>query len=145
VNTPKSKIIVGNFGHQPTQPLALSGFQITLGATQNNFVSAALTSLDNQPIQQSSKVLLTLDGNFANTDFTWNPDHSVQYWGHTPLLAEGIPATIQITTDKTAVTVYALDATGARKNVVPSQLQNHQLSFSVDSKQKTVWYEISAS
>jgi len=144
VNTPKSKIIIGDFGHQPTQPLSLPGFQITLGATQNNFAAATLTSLDNQPIQQSSKVLLTLDGNFANTDFTWNPDHSVQYWGHTPLLAEGIPATIQITTDKPAVTVYALDATGARKNIVPSQLQDHQLSFSVDGKQKTVWYEISA-
>ena len=144
VDTPKSKIIIGDFGHQPTQPLSLPGFQITLGATQNNFVAAALTSLDNLPIQQSSKVLLTLDGNFANTDFTWNPDHSVQYWGHAPLLAEGIPAAIQIMTDKPAVTVYALDATGARKNIVPSHLQNHQLSFSVDSKQKTVWYEISS-
>jgi hypothetical protein len=104
-----------------------------------------LTALDNQPIQTSSKVLLTLAGNFTNTDFTWNPNYSVQYWGHAPLLAEGISATIQIVTDKSAVTVYTLDATGARKSTVPSQLQNHQLSFGVDGKQKTVWYEICAS
>jgi hypothetical protein len=143
VNTPASKIIIGDFDHAPSQPISIPGFQIMPGETQNNFVAATLTALDNQPIQTSSKVLLTLAGNFTNTDFTWNPNYSVQYWGHAPLLAEGVSATIQIATDKSAVTVYALDATGARKNVVPSQLQNHQLSFSVNRKQQTVWYEIS--
>jgi hypothetical protein len=143
VNTPASKIIIGAFDHPPSQPLAIPGFQLSLGQTQNNFIAATLTALDNQPIQQSSKVLLTLAGNFTNTDFTWNSDHSVQYWGHAPMLAEGIPATVQIATDKPAVAVYALDATGKRKNSVPSHLENHQVIFTVDSGQKTIWYEIS--
>ncbi len=143
VNTAASKIIIADFDHAPSQPVSVPGFQILPGETQNNFVAATLTAMDNQPIRTSSKVLLTLAGNFTNTDFTWNPNYSVQYWGHAPQLAEGIPASVQIATDKTAVTVYALDATGARKGIVPSQLRNSQVSFSVDRNQKTVWYEIS--
>src|SRR5690606_998527 len=143
VDTPASKIIVGKFDHTPTSPLLVPGFRLSPGATTDHFVNATLTALDNQPIDRSAKVLLTLAGMFTNTDFAWNDDKSVRYWGQPPMLAEAVAANVTIARNKPNATVYALDATGKRMHIIPSRLENGQLTFSVSNNTKTIWYEIS--
>jgi len=77
----------------------------------------------------------------------WNTDHTSvgDNWGTGPTVATGVTASISIHTLVTAATVYALDGTGKRLGVVPSRLFGSELTFQIEPKYSTIWYEVEAS
>jgi len=75
----------------------------------------------------------------------WNADRTSvgDQWGHGPILAEGIPATVVLKTDGTpGRQVWALNAAGKRTMEVPAISANGSLTFTVGPQFKTLWYEI---
>ncbi|MDQ3814341.1 MAG: hypothetical protein M3347_10370, partial [Armatimonadota bacterium] len=143
VNAPRAKAAIGFLGGQWTD---LGGFVVEMEKTPRNFVTLALTAMDNQPIAQSKSLLLTALSNVENKGMGWNADRTSvsDQWGTGPTLAEGIPATIHLRTSASKATVYALDGRGKRLKPVPAQLKNNRLTFRIGPTYKTLWYEIAA-
>ena len=128
----------------------VGGQTVTLGqntlafpAFGNNFAAMTLTAMDEKPITQSRRLLLTLAGKVENQDMGWNADRTSvgSQWGHGPTVAEGIPATVTLKTTA-ARHVWALDGAGKRVGDVPASYANGSLTFTVGPQFKTLWYEI---
>ena len=125
--------------------VTLGDSTLTFPAFGNNFAAMTLTAMDQKPLNQSRHVLLTLVGKVENTGMVWNADRTSisDQWGHGPILAEGIPATVVLKTDGTpGRQVWALDATGKRSMAVSVTAAKGSLNFTVGPQFKTLWYEI---
>jgi hypothetical protein len=143
VNSPRAKAAIGFLGGGWTQ---LGELVVTMDKTTRNFVTLALTPRDNRPVLQSRSLLLTALSNVENTGMGWNETRTSvgDQWGTGPALAEGIPANVQLKLAASRASVYALDATGKRTQLVPSQMRNNVLSFRIEPRFQTLWYEIAA-
>lgn len=139
-----SKLLVGFLGGQA---LSLPGFKVDTAETDRNFAAITLTAMDTKPIDHSFSLLLTAVSQVENTGMRWNTDHTSvgDNWGTGPTVATGVTASISIHTLVTAATVYALDGTGKRLGVVPSRLFGSELTFQIEPKYSTIWYEVEAS
>jgi hypothetical protein len=144
LDTPRSKAVVSVHPAQNSAPFSLNGWQLEIGETRHHFAVASLTSLDDLPIETSARVLLTLAGSFENSGMQWNEarDSVGTNWGSAPVLAEAVPAQVRLKTTRQNAKVWALDATGARLELVPASWENGELRFAVTENAKTVWYEI---
>ncbi len=133
--------LVGYVGGQTT---TLGQNIFTFPAFGNNFAAGTLTAMDQKPVPQSRRLLLTLVGKVENQGMVWNAARTSvgDQWGHGPTLAEGIPATVTLRTDGGARHVWALDGTGKRVGEVPAAYANGRLTFTVGPQFKTLWYEI---
>ena len=130
-------------GYVGGQTVTLGTNTLTFPAFGNNFAAVTLTAMDQKPLPQSRRLLLTLVGKVENQDMVWNAARTSvgNQWGHGPTVAEGIPATITLKTDS-ARHVWALDGTGKRVGSVPSVYAGGSLTFTVGPQYKTLWYEI---
>ena len=141
-DSPAALTFAGSVGGQT---VTLGGSTLTFPAFGNNFAAMTLTAMDQKPLTQSRHILLTLVGKVENTGMVWNADRTTvtDQWGHGPILAEGIPATVVLKTDGTpGRQVWALNATGKRNVEVPAISANGSLTFTAGPQFKTLWYEI---
>jgi len=138
--SPSAQSIVGYVGGQA---VTLGQNTLAFPAFGNNFAAVTLTAMDEKPIAQSRKMLLTLVGKVENQDMGWNASRTSvgSQWGHGPTVAEGIPATVTLKT-RDARHVWALDGTGKRLGGVPVTFAHGALTFTVGPQFKTLWYEI---
>jgi hypothetical protein len=138
-----SKVMVGFLGGQTS---AVSGWQVLTSESERNFAALTLTALDNKPIDHSYSILLTAASGVGNAGMRWNAERTSvgDKWGAGPPVADGVAASVSIHTLVTSATVYALDGTGKRMGTVPSRLFGSELTFQIDPKYKTLWYEIEA-
>jgi hypothetical protein len=115
--------------------------------TQNNFATFALSSMDGQSVASSRRMLLTTAGRAENLNMGWNAQRNSvgNQWGEGPTRVEGLTADMEIVTDAPNLTVWALDTTGGREQVIPSRMQNGVLRFTVAPQWQTLWYEIASS
>ncbi len=143
LNTPQSKMATGFLGGYR---LSLGELRLDVPPAGNNFATLSLASLDNEPVMQSKKMLLTAVGKAENINMGWNAARNSvgNNWGNGPTVVEGIGANVQIVTDAKKMRVFALGPTGVRASEVPSTLRAGILRFSIASRWKTVWYEIAA-
>lgn len=141
VSAPNARFLVGFPSDAWTQN---EGFSIRPAKTQTGMVSAALHSTDDKPIREAASVVLTLGTRFENVNMGWNEARTSvsNRWGEAPVHAEGVTAEIEIETAAKKVTVHALDGTGARKKVVPSELKDGKVAFKAAPEHQTVWYEV---
>ncbi len=141
VNALRSKAVIGFAGGTTTQ---VGDFRVEMAPTANNFVTLVLSARDGTSTTDAQSLILTLGGKVANLDMGWNQAHTSvgDQWGKGPVQAEGIPATIAFHTSHHEVSVWALDATGARAMSIPATLQNGEVRFQVGPRYQTMWYEI---
>ena len=130
-------------GYVGGQTVTLGQNTLTFPAFGNNFAAATLTAMDQKPLAQSRRLLLTLVGKVENQDMGWNAGRTSvgDKWGHGPTVAEGIPAMVTLKT-RDARHVWALDGTGKRVGDVPATFANGSLTFTVGPQFKTLWYEV---
>jgi hypothetical protein len=91
VDTPRSQALIGYVkqGGLSTRNLIVE--------LETGFCALLLTSLDDQPIDRSSRLLLTATARLANTGFTWQNDRqTVKEWGHGPVLVEPVTGNITL-------------------------------------------------
>jgi hypothetical protein len=141
LDTARTKVAVGFLGARYTQ---LSEWQWTMPRSSSNWASLSLSSLDGRDIPSSKSLLLTAVGKAENSGMGWNADRSSvgDKWGTGPTQVEGISAFVRIITDLKSARVWALDETGARRQIVPSRLKNGVLSFTISPRWKTTWYQV---
>jgi hypothetical protein len=145
LNAPRSKLVIGYLGGRGT---VAGELYITAPTSHNNWLCAALSSLDNEEIGASRKLLLTLAGKAENFGMGKgaapgsNGAIASDFWGVGPGQIEGTNAVIRLQTSLEAPRVWALDVTGARTLQVPTTFENGNLQFTAGPQWKTAWYEI---
>jgi hypothetical protein len=117
--------------------------------TDRPFGAYALVSKDGKDLNTSKSLLLTAGGFVQNTNMQRNADHTSvafdgsNHWGTGPVLAEGLEATVKLTsTQSAAPKVYALDPTGKAAFSVRSNWDSgtRAVTFKIDSLYKSMWY-----
>ena len=141
---PGSHAIVG-FGRPSAISTDDSGEpSFSIKPASRGFMAVALTARDGKPTPASRSLLLTAVGRVENQGMAWNPDRSSvgDQWGKGPTVAEGIAAAVTVKSLAGMARVHALDGSGTRKALVPSNLQNGSVTFNIGPEHKTLWYEI---
>ena len=140
-DTQGAKMAVGTIGGKVVK---FADGSISVSKFGNGFGSLVITACDGKSTTKSSRLLITAMGRAENQGMEWNKDRTSvgNHWGHGPVMCEGIPATVHLKIDH-ARSVYALDPTGTRKQKLPSQYQNGELTFDIGPSFQTVWYEVS--
>jgi hypothetical protein len=108
LDTPRSQAIVGFSITHNNSPANFSA-RVT-----NPFSAITLTSLDEQPIAHSAKLLLTAGARVVNTGMVWNEEHTdLAQWGGSPTLIEPVTGQIVLRGLDPAAAVSAQPLDGA--------------------------------
>jgi hypothetical protein len=106
-------------------------------AAQTNFCSLALVSLDNQPLAQSKRLLLTAAARIENKGQKYNESKTqLKEVGRAPILVEGVEAKVVLKRAPSAV--YALDINGKRLKTIGVEGN----SFTIRKTDQAFFYEI---
>jgi len=156
VDAPRTKLL---FGFGGGQTFDLSGLTVVPGPTlQQDFGALAFTVLDGTDFTTARSILVTALGTQQNTGAAWAAypataltfpplmDTQVTFlndqWGQSPTLVEGLTAEVFIPVPPSQVQVFALDATGARKTVLPVWGEGERARFEISPVYQTLWYEV---
>ncbi len=141
VDSPCAKAVVGFLGGRS---VALEGLTVAMEPTERGFVSLTLTSMDGRPAAESESLLLTVVDKVENPGLEWNEERTFarNSWAQGPTMAYGVPVTITLETRLSAAEVWALDAAGARRERVASELSEGRLRFRAGPEHQTLWFEI---
>lgn len=132
INTAASKSAVGFFDGKPVK---LDGVTFSISS---DFAAVMATSLDDNPIAKSTKILITACGRSENTGMKWNEaKNSTTNWGSGPASTECISGAVELPGD---VVVFALDSGGAPAKRVVSRLKGGRTVFDIGPDYSTVWY-----
>jgi hypothetical protein len=140
-DAPRSQALIGfvQANEKATSNLA--------AAVTNNFCAITLSSLDNEPIAQSSRLLLTAGSRVQNTGFRWNEnrtDAARGGRGEAPSLIEVVTGTITLRDLKNATSVVVQPLDGAGKPLgepLPARNIREGWQFSVGDP-ATTWFTI---
>ena len=107
-----------------------------------DFASVTAISLDDRPLESSSRVLVTVVGRAANQDIQWNAAHNSvgEHWGHGPTIAERIPTTITLA-GSAHRKIFALAPDGSHKRAIRPDTDD-EVTFHVEPQDQTLHYEI---
>jgi hypothetical protein len=143
VDTPGAKIVAGFVGGQM---VGLSGLKLSFpefGLNEEGFAALTLVDLDGRSLAGARRALLTLVGRAENQGMGWNAERTTvrDRWGTGPVVVEGVPCGVMLASEH-PLAVFALDPRGQRVKRVPARWVDGQLSFKVDRRYRTLWYEI---
>ncbi|NQU17627.1 MAG: beta-galactosidase [Candidatus Saganbacteria bacterium] len=131
INTGKTQAALG---FMKGQNISLS--DVTF-APQTGFATLALSSLDNNPISSSSRLLLTAAARIENRGQKYIESKTqLKEVGEAPIEVEGVDARISL--KRRAKAVYALDVNGNRKYSV----SKNSSSFNIRAADRAFYYEI---
>jgi hypothetical protein len=148
LNTPRSS---GVWGLIANQRFEVGPIEVAIGPIERDYGTIVLTALDDQPVSDSSRMLLLASSGAENTAMKWNADRTSvsDQWGTGPTQVNLVPAEISLTLGNAVgnsveneFTIYALDGTGARVSEVDSEQLDGKLTFKIGSPHKTIWYEL---
>jgi hypothetical protein len=111
----------------------------------NPFSAIVLTSLDDQPVAHSAKLVLVAGARVANTGMQWNSDHSgLSQWGGSPTLIEPVTGRIELRGlgGATAVLAQPLDGAGQPLGQPISAVQNAGTWLITVGTPATTWYAV---
>ena len=108
VDTARSQAAIGHVGVERAR---LKNMAVT---TQTPFCAVTLGALDERPVAESGKLLLTAAARMANTGMEWDAAHTtLTKWGEAPTRIEPVKATVTLTGLAGARQVTATPLTGA--------------------------------
>jgi hypothetical protein len=136
LNAPQARVAIGKIGNKVTT-LGDVRLQVgDLGGKQHGHVT--LVALDNKPLAQSTRLLLTAIGRAENQNMRWNANRTSvgPNWGSGPVVVQAVPATV--TLPGGAWKVETLSATGNLLGQVAASTN----SFTLTAAHKSPWYLI---
>jgi hypothetical protein len=114
----------------------------------NRFCTILLSSMEQQPISLSSKLLLVAGGPVENSGQTWNSAGTdLTAWGDAPTLIDPVRGTIVLRNLKgaRAVTIQAIDGAGQPLGApIPASHSGDDWKLPIGG-QTTTWYQIAVS
>lgn len=150
LQAPLGQVLVASVPRAAVATGFLGGASVDAGALKvkcprfgRDFGTVAAVSLDEAPLAQSGRILVTLVARAENQGMKWNATRTSvgTGWGEGPTLAERVPATVALIVDG-ARDVYALRPDGTRAGKVAATLEKGLLAFQVGPDSQTVHYEI---
>jgi hypothetical protein len=147
VNTPQTKFFTG---FPEGRKIDLGGVTLEIGNTRLNWATVSLVSRYATGFGesgQSADILVAATGVSENSGRTLEPMGGIKITlpdrGGAPVLAEGITATITLTSDYQKTKCYALDPHGDRKIEVPVKMtKGGNSKIILKPEFETIWYEI---
>jgi hypothetical protein len=139
VNTPRSQAFAG---FKPKAPVALSNVELALDSP---FAVVIVTSLDDQPLASSKRILVSALGNAVNQGMTLGPSRNrLQNAGQSPVLVEPIIGrlTLRGLTAVGKAKVHALGPSGERDHAVTAAEASGSLSIGLSAEHRAMHYEI---
>ena len=139
VNAPRSQALIGFVKAENQQVRNLAA------DVSNTFCTILLSSMDDRPIETSSKMLLIAGGPVQNTGQRWNTARTdVVAWGEAPTLIEQVTGTISLQNLHAARAVIVQPIDGAGQPLGPpiqAKAVGTNWKFPVGSP-TTTWYQI---
>lgn len=132
IDTPRTKAVYGFLA--ANSPLQLNGLTLEV---QTDFAVIALSSLSDDPLDQSASILLTAVGRCDNTDAGYNPAHTLldpatrPIFGRPPVLIEPIQATLRLATTRPNLKVLVISPHGELVTRLPVKYENGALVFNI--------------
>ncbi len=150
VNTPNTKFFTG---FPEGRTINLGSVQLEIGHTRLNWATVSLVSRFGTGFGEEgspANILLAATGESGNAGRIVQPmgDDKITLSdrGGAPVMVEGIPAIIIISSDHEKTKCYALDPHGDRKAEVPvEEANNGKSKIMLKAEYKTIWYEINIS
>lgn len=138
IDTPMSKAAYGFFNS--ANPVELTGLVCKI---KTDFATVAFTSLSNQPLLESTQILLTAVGRADNTGAEYNDNHTLRYaMGRTPVIFEIINAEFVLETNQHKLKIWSVDQDGAYTGLVPAEVADGKLKFKIGEVYPSIYYLI---
>lgn len=104
------------------------------------FVSLTITSLDDRPLQESDKILITACGRCENTGMVFSKERRTvgRQWGRAPVLIEPVTGTVILSDDEWEG--WSLNPNGKRKQKTSVVTQQGQTRLALSAAHETMWY-----
>jgi hypothetical protein len=130
IDTPRTKAAYGFLGQAGR--LELRGFALEV---QTDFATIALSSLTDDPIEESGSLLLTAVGRCDNTGARYDEAHTRQFDpGHAPVLIEPIEAQLQIKTSRPNLKVWVISEHAEAVSSLPTEYVDGRLRFQIGAQ-----------
>lgn len=140
IDTEYTKSAYGFIGEKGT--IQLDGLKLNV---KTPFATIAISSLTNESIKESSKILLTAVGRAENTGFKYNIFHTKMLdRGNGPILIEPIEAQIELKNNVPNLSIFAIGPNGNKIKQIQSEKVDSYLRFNIGKDAKTIYYLIEA-
>lgn len=133
----------GVWGLVAGRKFEVDGVTFDVQKVDRNYATMLATSLDNQPIEESKRLLVLASSGAENTAMKWNEDRTSvgKEWGKGPTLVNVVTGSVGLPLK--SATVYALDGTGKRvSEVATTKPSAGTILFQIGPEHKTIWYEV---
>lgn len=140
IDTPRTQAAIGFLGEIGN--IELSALRLSC---RTDFATIALSSLSDQPITRSGRLLLTAVGRVENSGTRYDLFHRrLVNTGRAPILCQPIVATVGIGTQNAALKVYPVRPDGSRGEALPTTYRDGVLSFDIGPQANSIYYELVA-
>ncbi len=124
-------------------------YQVELSALElrcvTDFATVAVSSLTEERIGQSGRLLLTAVGRVENTGTRYDLFHRrLVSAGKGPILCEPIVAEVRLRTGVAGLKVYPVAPDGKRGEALPARYADGVLAFDIGRAGASVYYELAA-
>jgi len=136
IDSPKTKCAYGMLCQNGE--IAMKGVKIKC---DTDYAVIAMSSLTDAPITESDNILLTTVGRAENTDAKFSGDLMLDI-GKPPVLIENIKAEIEIETNQSDMSVWAISAEGYYIGTVPVTEKDGKLCFKLGEISRSMYYLI---
>ena len=143
IDTPRTKVAYGFLGE--VGEISLNGLKLKV---KTQFATIAISSLTNEPINESSNLLLTAVGRSSNTGTKLNEEPYERYppgtypieIGHGPILIEPIEAMIELTTTQAKLKIWSVNPEGLYTGAIPTEYKEGKLIFEIGKRFPSMYY-----
>ncbi|MDX9753021.1 MAG: hypothetical protein RBU29_03620 [bacterium] len=139
VNTPRAQALIGFVKQNPRSLDTLSA------SIETEFCSILGVALDEKPLDQSSKILLTATAKAINSNAKWNENRTtLEQWGEAPMQYEIVTGTLHFNNRDQEKPVWITPLDGAGRALGPrtqGEYQNGQWHLPIGNY-PTLWYLI---
>ena len=141
IDTPRTQALIG---FVRSNGKAVSGLSVSVA---NTFCTILLSSMDDKPISQSSKLLLVAGGRVENTGQQWNiAGTNVTNWGVSPTLIEQVTGTLTLHRLQGARVVHLQPIDGAGQplgaSIEAEKVPGDNWKVALGKRATTTWYEV---
>ena len=140
IDTPRTQAALGFLGE--VGGIALSSLELEC---RTDFATIALSSLTDDPIARSNRLLLTAVGRVENSGTRYDLLHRrLVNSGRSPILCQPIVATVRLRTANGTLKVYPVRPDGSRGEALQSSYRDGLLTFEIGPQARSIYYELVA-
>lgn len=141
IDTPRTQVAYGKLGESgKAWQTADCTFDIP-----TTFAVAAVSSLTDEPIRASEKLLLTAVARAENTAMAFNLARTrVADQGAAPVISEPVAGTIRLRTSQTGLTLHPIEVDGSRGPGIAIPVEDGVATVELRSEYQTIFYQLEA-